>query len=222
MQVFRKSPINQDGFRAFEAREGGKSRFADHTGHMDPAVESAVSALAEGQVVGVPTDTVYGLAADAYRSDAVARLFALKQRPAGKAIPILVSRIDQADAIAEVGAEARRLAAAHWPGPLTLVVPRRRGLPEWIGDSGTETVGLRVPDHGPLLEVADISGPLATTSANRSGGDPVLDDAAAEEIFGDAVAYYLPGSCPGGIGSTVVDVTGEEPELLREGLLPWP
>lgn len=189
---------------------------------MNVVLETAHAALNDGLVVGVPTDTVYGLAVDAYRSEGLARLFEVKRRPPDRAIPILVASLDQADAIADVSDDARRLAGEHWPGPLTLVVPRRRGLPQWIGDPGSGTVGLRVPDHELLLALAEVAGPLATTSANRSGEDPALDAESAEAIFGGDVAYYLPGTCPGGVGSTVLDVTGGEPVLLRSGLLPWP
>jgi tRNA threonylcarbamoyl adenosine modification protein (Sua5/YciO/YrdC/YwlC family) len=189
---------------------------------MNADLEAAHAALSEGLVVGVPTDTVYGLAVDAYRSEGWARLFDLKQRPPDQAIPILVASLDQADAIAEVSHEVRRLAAKHWPGPLTLVVPRRRGLPQWIGDAEAGTVGLRVPDHERLLALTEVAGPLATTSANRSGEAPALDEASAAAIFGDDVPYYVTGTCPGGVGSTVLEVTGNEPVVLRAGLLPWP
>lgn len=83
-------------------------------------------------------------------------------------------------------------------------------------------MGLRVPDHERLLALADIAGPLAATSANRSGEPPALDAVSAEAVFGADVAFYLPGTCPGGLGSTVVDVTGDEPVLLRSGLQAWP
>lgn len=189
---------------------------------MDAALETARAALNDGLVVGVPTDTVYGLAVDAYRREGLARLFEAKQRAPDRAIPILMASVDQADAIALVSDEVRRLAAEHWPGPLTLIVPRRRGLPEWIGDPTAETVGLRVPDHQAVRSLAEIAGPLAATSANKSGEEPAMDATSAEAIFGEEVAYYVAGSAPGWIGSTVLDLTGAEPAVVRAGALPWP
>lgn len=186
-----------------------------------PQLQHAVEALGRGEVVGVPTDTVYGIAADAFRRDAVALLFRVKRRPGIKPIPILASGVDQAAAVAVLGPAARRAAARHWPGGLTLVVPRAPGLPEWIGDAERDTVGVRVPDHPVILALLAAYGPLAVTSANRSGTMPPADDAGARAALGPDVAVYLPGSGAGRGASTVVDLTGPEPRVLREGPVHW-
>jgi L-threonylcarbamoyladenylate synthase len=132
-----------------------------------------------------------------------------------------VSGVEQAATVGVLDAVARRAGARHWPGGLTLVVPRVPGLPNWIGDAGRDTVGVRVPDHPMILGLLEAFGPLAVTSANRSGSPPVPDDAAARAVFGEEVAVYLPGSGAGAGASTVVDLTGPEPRVLREGPVRW-
>lgn len=180
-------------------------------------LDAAVAALARGEVVGVPTDTVYGLAIDPFDPTAMARLFEIKGRPADRPIGLLVATRAQAEVIAVIDGVAADLADRHWPGGLTLVVTPKVILSDWVGDSQRRTVGLRVPDHEATLELLDRAGPLAVTSANRSNEPEVVDDAGARAIFGDEVAVYLPGESPGGVASTVVDATGPEVVVLREG-----
>jgi tRNA threonylcarbamoyl adenosine modification protein (Sua5/YciO/YrdC/YwlC family) len=184
-------------------------------------MDAAVAAIRAGAVVGVPTDTVYGIAADPFRREAVASLFAVKRRPGIKPIPILAADADQAALVGTLGRSARRAGARHWPGGLTLVVPRVGGLPEWIGDPERGTVGVRVPDHPVVLRLLEVCGPLAVTSANRAGEPPASDDATARAILGDEVAEYLPGYGSGAGASTVVDLTGAEPRVLRRGAVEW-
>lgn len=178
-------------------------------------VVAAASAIARGEVVGVPTDTVYGLAVDPWNGGAIERLYDLKGRPEHKPIGLLVASVGQAEEIADLGA-GRRL-VEHWPGALTLVVRPRVVIPDWIGDRVVGTVGIRVPDHDELRELLRETGPLAVTSANRSGEPDLLDDSAARSIFGDRVSVYLPGRCEGGVASTVVDATASEIRVLRAG-----
>lgn len=181
---------------------------------IDPA---ALAGLRRGAVVGVPTDTVYGLAVDAYRRQGVAELFRLKGRAPSRPIPLLVGSLDQAESLSPFAATARAYAAEHWPGPLTLVCSRHPGLPAWLGNASAGTIGLRMPDLPSLLELLEMAGPLAATSANRSGETPALDHEAAREVFGRDVPYYVAGRALGEAASTVLDVTGDEPILLREG-----
>lgn len=176
----------------------------------------AVAALRAGRVVGVPTDTVYGLAA-VPAEQAVADLYDLKGRPAGRPIALLVASVAQAERVVVLTPSARRLVERHWPGALTVVAPAAVPLPVWVGDPERGTVGVRMPDHDVLLALLAETGPLAVTSANRSGEPPELDDAGARRVFGGAVAGYVPGRCPGGTASTVVDATGPEPVVLRAG-----
>ncbi|MBU1228176.1 MAG: threonylcarbamoyl-AMP synthase [Actinobacteria bacterium] len=184
--------------------------------------EAAVDAIRRGLVVGVPTDTVYGIAADPFSEEAMVALFAAKDRPRVMAIPILAAGPEQAGRVGWLDAGALTAAAVHWPGALTLVVPRVPGLPEWIGHPGSGSVGIRVPDHPVALALLAVTGPLAVTSANRSGYPPAADDRTARAALGDAVAVYLEGSGAGGEASTVVDLTGSEPRVLRRGPVDWP
>ncbi|MGH9167044.1 MAG: L-threonylcarbamoyladenylate synthase [Acidimicrobiia bacterium] len=179
----------------------------------------AVEALAAGRVVGVPTDTVYGLAADPFQKEALERLYELKGRPADRPVALLVASAAQARRVAELTPEAEELGTRYWPGPLTLVLRRSPDLPEWLGNPERDTVGVRVPDHPVALELLEVAGPLAVTSANRSGDRPVLAAEQAEALFGNRVAVYLPGVSPGGEASTVLDLTEGAPRVVRSGPL---
>jgi len=180
-----------------------------------------VAALRRGAVVGIPTDTVYGLAADPFSQEAVALLFTLKGRPAVKAIPILAASFEQAERVGLLVGPARQAAQRHWPGALTLIVRRVPGLPDWVGNPSRDSVGIRVPDHPAALPLLVEAGPLAVTSANRSGTAAADDDAGARAIFAGGVAAYLPGAGAGGAPSTVVDFTGRSPRVLRAGPVAW-
>lgn len=185
-------------------------------------IEAAVAALRRGEVVGVPTDTVYGLAADPHHEAAMAALYALKGRPGRKPIAILAASAAQAGTVAELGPEAEAAALRHWPGALTLVLRRRTVMPAWVGDPEGRTVGVRVPDHPVALDLLARAGPLAVTRANRAGAPAARTDVEAQAVFGDDVAVYLPGECPEEEGSTVVDLTATPPRVLRLGPVPWP
>lgn len=178
-------------------------------------LKAAVRALRAGGVVGVPTDTVYGLAVDPWNEAAVAALFRLKGRPAGRPVGLLAASPSQAAEVGDLRPASDLI--RHWPGALTLVVRPRVVIPDWVGDSALQTVGIRVPDHPQLVRLLETTGPLAVTSANRSGEPEALDDVTAREIFGDEVDVYLPGRCPGGTASTVVDATSHPPKVLRRG-----
>jgi tRNA threonylcarbamoyl adenosine modification protein (Sua5/YciO/YrdC/YwlC family) len=184
------------------------------------AIAAGVEALREGDIVGVPTDTVYGLAADAWHSGAADRLFRVKGRPRNVELPVLVSDADQAmGLVTGVPDAALRLMKAFWPGALTLVLPR---APEVTADLGDEdaTIGIRCPAHPVPIALCREFGPIATTSANRHGAPPLTRAAEfAESLSGVAVVLDA-GEC-NGAPSTVVDATGETPRLLREGAIPW-
>ncbi len=184
-------------------------------------LDEAEQRLRSGEVVGVPTDTVYGLAVDPWSESGVSTLYDLKGRPRGKPIGLLAGSVEQVEAIVELG-PGRDLAHRHWPGALTLVVRPHVLIPDWIGDKALGTVGVRVPDHRLLLALLGRMGPLAVTSANTSGGEESLDETVAREAIGDRVGLYIPGRCPGGTASTVVDVTGPEPTVLRPGPIAVP
>ncbi|HEU4916456.1 MAG TPA: L-threonylcarbamoyladenylate synthase [Acidimicrobiia bacterium] len=181
------------------------------------SLAEAVEAIRARQVIGLPTDTVYGIGADPISEEAIHRLYELKGRPENKAVGLLVASVEQAGSIGRIEGVAARLASAHWPGALTLVVTPRVILADWVGDGQRRTVGLRVPDHPVTLELLEVVGPLAVTSANLAGMPESMTDAEAHAIFGDRVQVYVGGRSPGGQASTVVDVTGSEPVVLRQG-----
>ena len=185
------------------------------------AVLPAVRALAQGLPVGIPTDTVYGLAVDPFRPGATDRIFVAKRRPRDVSLPVLVSGLEQALSVATAVPElALELMAAYWPGPLTLVLPAREGLEADLGDDEL-TVGVRSPAHPVPQALCAAVGPLATTSANRHGSPPLVSAAEVAEAFGDEVAVVLDGGLCTGSPSTVVDCTGRDLKLLREGRIPW-
>lgn len=187
---------------------------------QDPqAIDIAVTRLKAGELVAFPTDTVYGLAAGAFDPRGIDQLYAVKERDSLKAIPVLLSRVEELSLVTSAMTTiASRLAQRFWPGPLTLVVPRHPGLPANI--STTATIGVRMPDHPVALAVLRLTGPLAVTSANRSGQE---SPSTAQEVF-DQLAGRIPlildgGRTPGGVSSTVVDCTGSAPVILRQGPL---
>jgi L-threonylcarbamoyladenylate synthase len=183
----------------------------------DPsAFEKALDVLKLGGLVAFPTDTVYGLGALAFEAGAVAGLFTAKGRAGEKAIPILVGAPDAMNEVGLPSEMARRLAAELWPGAITLVMQKRPQLPEAV--SATGTVGVRMPDHPVALGLLRAAGPLAVTSANRSGRmSPRSAQDVREELEGRVELILDGGECPGGMPSTVVDCTGEKPVILREG-----
>ena len=180
----------------------------------------AADALRAGEVIGIPTDTVYGLAVDPWRPGAAERVFVIKRRPRRIVLPVLVA--DEAQALslaAEVSADARRLMALWWPGPLTIVVARRPGLGAELGtESGT--VGLRRPAHAVPVALAASVGPLATTSANAHGQPPVTGAAELAATL-PGVAVVIDAGERRGAPSTVVDCSGGGLRLLRPGSITW-
>jgi L-threonylcarbamoyladenylate synthase len=185
------------------------------------AIDAAAAILRAGGIAGVPTDTVYGLAADPFRAGATDRLFKVKRRPRTFELPVLVAGIDQALTLATtVPAVAERLMVAFWPGALTLVVPRRVDLNADLG-SDDATIGLRCPNHPVPLALCRAVGPIAATSANRHGEPPLTTASELAAVLGASVEMVLDGGPCAGSPSTVVDCTGAEPHLLREGRLSW-
>ena len=176
-----------------------------------------MAAISDGEIVGVPTDTVYGLAVDPLQAAAVQALFEVKGRPHHKPVGLLSDTLDHFRTLVEVTPIVEELVAGHWPGPLTLVVRSAVPLPDWVGDHVRHTVAIRVPDHPLTRELLALTGPLAVTSANLSDRRPAVSAESARSSFGEVVSVFLPGVCPGGTSSTVVDVTVEPPRVLRAG-----
>ena len=186
----------------------------------DPeAIPEALKVLRRGGLVAFPTDTVYGLAALPNDSAAIERIFEAKGRDSSKAIAVLVSGVEQLPLLTPgLTDSARQLAERFWPGALTLVVPRHPNLPEVI--SPYPTIGVRMPNHTFALELLRASGPLATSSANGSGGaNTTTAQAVLEQLDGRIDLILDGGVTPGGVPSTVVDCTSAEVKILREGEL---
>jgi len=187
------------------------------------AIARAARLLREGGLVAFPTETVYGLGADAAADAAVARLFAAKGRPHFNPLIAHVSDLHAAHRIAIVGALAETLAKRFWPGPLTLVLPRRADSPvSLLATAGLDSIAVRVPAH-PVARalLAAFGGPIVAPSANRSGQVSPTTAAHVAEDFGTDIPLILDGGpTPHGLESTVVDLTGEDPAILRPGAIP--
>ena len=186
------------------------------------AIAQAAWAIRQGGLVGLPTDTVYGLAADATDDDAVAGVFRAKGRPPDKPLIALVATLAMAEACADFPAPARALAEAFWPGPLTLVLPRAAASPlSPLVHQGAPGVSLRIPGNETARAVAEAAGgPLTAPSANPSGAPSPLT--AAEVVAGlrAHVALVIDGGrAAERLGSTLLDLTGEPPRLLRAGVV---
>ncbi len=187
------------------------------------AIDAAAAAVLAGHVVAIPTDTLYGLAADPFSAAAVARLYAVKARPLERALPLVAADVEQVAArLGALPPLARRLAERFWPGPLTLLVPAPAALAAGVS-GGTGRVGVRVPDHEVPRALCRAAGrPLTATSANVSGEPPSADPDQIARAIGERVALLLDaGPTPGGPPSTIVDATGATPALVREGAIPW-
>jgi L-threonylcarbamoyladenylate synthase len=186
----------------------------------DPAgLRRAAGLLIDGQVIGIPTDTVYGLAALASDMRAVRRVFEIKGRSLSQPLVLMVAEPGQVSDLAEFGARERGYMDRFWPGPLTLVLKARPGLRPPLARGRPRTVGVRIPDHPVALALLrEVGRPLATTSANRSGLPPALAPVDAAWLGGLA-AVVDAGQAPGGIPSTLLDLTGPEPRILRAGPL---
>jgi tRNA threonylcarbamoyl adenosine modification protein (Sua5/YciO/YrdC/YwlC family) len=183
-------------------------------------IDAIVAALERGGVVVLPTDTVYGLAALATDAVATNRLFAVKGRTADVPLAVLCASVDQALALADPqdGPAVATVAARWWPGPLTLVLPRRAGLSLHLGEPH-DTIGLRVPDDELIQAVAGRVGPIAATSANRHGRPTAATALEAREQLGDGVDLVIDGGRIERHSSTVIDATTEPWRVLREGPL---
>jgi len=186
-------------------------------------LDAAVRAIRNGGVVAMPTDTLYGLAADPFRAEAVQRVFAVKARSAGQALPLVAADLDQVSAwIGALPPLAADLALRFWPGPLTLLLVAPETMPSVL-NAGTGRVGVRVPSHPVARALCRLCGhPLTATSANPSGAPPSADPDEVARTLGERIDVLIDaGRAPGGPASTIVDVTGETPVLVRAGAIPW-
>jgi L-threonylcarbamoyladenylate synthase len=199
---------------------GRRFRTADET-ERETGIASAALAVQRGELIVIPTDTVYGVGADAFDPEAVRRLLAAKGRGREMPPPVLVSAPTTLDALAtNVPSYARALVEQLWPGPLTLVCRQQSSLQWDLGDT-RGTVAVRMPDHQVALDLLARTGPLAVSSANKSGLPAATDADAADAMLGPAVSVILDGGpTAGAVPSTILDVTGAKGRVLRLGAVP--
>ena len=186
-------------------------------------VEEGVRVLRNGGVVGFATDTLYGLGADVFNPAALQKVFDIKERPAGLALPVLIDSWEQFEMVtADVTPVVRALTEKYWPGPLTLVVSKAVAVPDLL-TAGAPTVAVRMPDHPVPRSLARMfGGPITGTSANRSGEADLksLEELTAQ--LGDRLDYIVAaGPEPVGTASTIIDITGGSPKLIRQGVVPF-
>lgn len=184
-------------------------------------LRAAVNAVKGGRLVVLPTDTLYGLGCDAFDNDAVAKLLLTKHRGPDMPVPVLVGSWDTIQGLVrEYTPHAKALVEAFWPGGLSIVVPQAPSLPWNLGDT-RGTVMLRMPLHPVAIELLRETGPMAVSSANISGQPPATTVTDAKAQLGAGASAYLDGGeCPVGKASTIVDLSGPNPKLLREGAIP--
>jgi L-threonylcarbamoyladenylate synthase len=171
----------------------------------------AAKILRSGGVIAFPTDTVYGLGASADDEVATRRIYKIKGRPPGMPLILMVAAESQLEGLVHVDSRAEAYMRKWWPGPLTLI----------LHATGGSTLGVRVPKHDVALDLLRHTGPLMTTSANLHGDEPAMNAADAEKLSG-VMAVVDGGVAPGGTASSVLDLTGPEPHVLREGAIPTP
>jgi L-threonylcarbamoyladenylate synthase len=194
----------------------------DPASPRDDKLAQAVAVLADAGVIALPTETFYGLAADAFAPPALARVNALKGKPTDSPILLLLADFAQADqVVASPPPLFGRLAERFWPGPLTMVVPAAAGVPREVSGGGT-TVAVRVPGLAlPRRVAAGLGRPISGVSANPTGRPPLRKASDVATFFSELLDMILDGgAAPGGAPSTILDLSGTKPRLLREGLIP--
>jgi L-threonylcarbamoyladenylate synthase len=187
---------------------------------LEESLAEAVAAARRGELVVLPTDTIYGIGTRPDDPAATARVFAAKRRPRALELPVFVEDLEVARDVGRFDERAERLASACWPGPLTLVVPRGPSAFPWDLGGDPDTIGLRAPRHELALDLLQATGPLTITSANRSGQPPATTCDELRAVFGDEIAVYLCQDEPlEGLASTVLDLAHGPARILREGAL---
>lgn len=181
------------------------------------AITAALDILNAGELIAFPTDTVYGIGTFAFNAEGATKIYAAKQRPPDKALPILLGDVSQIPLVAvNLPEDALKLAECFLPGALTLVVPKHPDIPKAV--SSLATIGIRIPDHAFTRQLLNAAGPMAVTSANRSGADSPVDAQSVYLQLNGSLPLILDGGrTPGGVSSTVVACTKEAVITLREG-----
>lgn len=184
-------------------------------------VDRAIKILRAGGIVVYPTDTVYGLGCNALNSEAVERIYRVKQRPSNQPLPVLLADVTELDVVVQSVPEiARFLISRFWPGGLTVVLPKTASVPS-IVTAGSDKVAVRIPNHvAPITIIRGLDAPIIGTSANISDKPSPVTPEEVKQQLGDAVDLIIDaGRCPGGIESTVVDFMEDKPIILRQGII---
>ena len=184
-------------------------------------IQKAITCIKNEEVVGIPTETVYGIGVDPLSQAAVDKIFNLKERDENKPLSILVHSFHDLIKL-KIISKVPEVVELYWPGPLTIIVESELNFADGVGTKNPNSIGVRVPDNELTLELLKKTGPLAVTSANISGQEDITNERDAEALFGDKIGHYLQGSALHGSGSTIVDFRDEEFKVIREGPLKWP
>ena len=184
-------------------------------------IQKAIACIKNEEVVGIPTETVYGIGVDPLSQAAVDKIFNLKEREENKPLSILVHSFHDLIKL-KIISKVPEIVELYWPGPLTIIVESELNFADGVGTKNPNSIGVRVPDNELTLELLKKTGPLAVTSANISGQEDITNEKDAESVFGDKIGHYLQGSALHGSGSTIVDFRDEEFKVIREGPLKWP
>ena len=184
-------------------------------------IQKAIACIKNEEVVGIPTETVYGIGVDPLSQVAVDKIFNLKERDENKPLSILVHSFHDLIKL-KIISKVPEIVELYWPGPLTIIVESELNFADGVGTKNPNSIGVRVPDNELALELLKKTGPLAVTSANISGQEDITNEKDAESVFGNKIGHYLQGSALHGSGSTIVDFRDEEFKVIREGPLKWP
>ena len=184
-------------------------------------IQKAIACIKNEEVVGIPTETVYGIGVDPLSQAAVDKIYNLKERDENKPLSILVHSFHDLIKL-KIISKVPEIVELYWPGPLTIIVESELNFADGVGTKNPNSIGVRVPDNELALELLKKTGPLAVTSANISGQEDITNEKDAESVFGDKIGHYLQGSALHGSGSTIVDFRDEEFKVIREGPLKWP
>jgi L-threonylcarbamoyladenylate synthase len=188
---------------------------------LNDELQIASNAILNDEIVGIPTETVYGIGVNPNSQIAVNKIFQLKERDEDKPLSILISSFYDIHKLG-VTSTIPEVVELSWPGPLTIIVETTLEFSDGVGTKSPNSIGIRVPDNESAIELLKVTGPLAVTSANISGDEDIKSDIDAENIFGDSIQHYIKGEALHGSGSTIIDLREEDVKILREGPLKWP
>lgn len=179
--------------------------------------KEVINALKQGEVVSFPTETVMGLAVDAFNKNAYTKLVDVKNRPANKAFPFIVKDKNEVSKYAYVDEKVNKIINKFMPGPLTIILKKNEALPDYVTNN-KDSIAIRIPDDETVLKILnELDNPILLTSANKSGEDPALNSSQCYEVFNGEIPFIIKGECLIKEASTIIDLTDGEIKLIREG-----